>query len=73
MKLEACRRGAQARERSAPRGLQGDDAHHCDSPASAAMLSVLLGALLMWPTTRAYKDNGNPGGGRLYHGLNTSC
>jgi len=45
MKLEAWRHEAHDRERSASRGLQGDDAHHCDLPASAATLSVLLGAL----------------------------
>ena len=52
---------------------RGDDAHHCDSPASVATLSVLLGALPLGPTTRAYKGSGNPGGGRSYHGLDTSC
>ena len=45
MKLEAWRREAQARERSAPCGLQGDDAHHYDSPTMAATILVLLGTL----------------------------
>ena len=51
----------------------GDDTHHCDSPASAATLSVLLGALPLGPTTRACKGSGNSGDGRSYHGVDTTC
>ena len=51
---------------------RGDDVHHCDSPASAVMLSVLLGASTLGPMMRAYKGSGNPGGGHSYHGLDTS-
>ena len=51
---------------------RGNDAPHHDSPASMATLSVLLGALPLGPTMRAYKGNGNPRGGRSYHGLDTT-
>ena len=51
---------------------RGDDAHHCDSPAMAVTLSVLLGPSPLGPMARVYKGSGNPSGDRSYHGLDTS-